>query len=86
MHKNYRSPMKYRKLTSKFQTTIPEEVRKALHLKVGDQIFFQILDDGKVIIKKAIPFDKEYHEALSYTLSEWGSKHDEEDFSDLQDV
>ena len=78
--------MKYRKLTSKFQTTIPQEVRKILRLKIGDQIAFEVLNDGVVIIKKATRFDKEYHDALSHTLSEWDSKKDEEDFSDLQNL
>ena len=78
--------MKFRKLTSKFQTTIPLEIRKKLKLKVGDQIAFEVLDDGAVILKKASTFDREYHEALSSTLSDWDSKKDDEAFRDLQDL
>lgn len=78
--------MNYKKVTSKFQTTIPQEVREALHLKVGDYVLFEVLADGKVIIKKAEPFDKEYLKALTYTLSEWDSKNDEEAFRDLQNL
>ena len=78
--------MNYKKITSKFQTTIPQEVREALHLKVGDHVIFEVLDDGKVIIKKAEPFDKEYLQALTHTLSEWDSENDEEAFRDLQDL
>jgi AbrB family looped-hinge helix DNA binding protein len=35
-------------LTSKGQITIPKAVREALHLEVGDKIYFEIGDDGSV--------------------------------------
>jgi antitoxin PrlF len=71
------------KLTSKFQATIPQDVRATLKLKAGDQIIFEIINDSKVIIKKATPKDIAYLKALESTLSEWDSKNDDEDYHDL---
>ena len=36
------------KLTSKAQTTIPQPVREALHLREGDELAYAI-EDGRVI-------------------------------------
>ncbi|MBM3886740.1 AbrB/MazE/SpoVT family DNA-binding domain-containing protein [Candidatus Dependentiae bacterium] len=75
--------MAHSKLTSKFQATIPQEIRLALNLEAGDRIIFAITDDNQVVIKKATPLDLVYLEALDSTLSEWSSANDEEDFRDL---
>jgi antitoxin PrlF len=40
------------KLTSKGQTTIPIQVRKALRLRQGDEIAYA-LEDGRVILTRA---------------------------------
>lgn len=69
-------------LTSKGQATIPAEVRKSLALKAGDKVTFEIIDH-KVILQKAQPFDYQYHNALSQTLSEWDSPEDDEAYRDL---
>lgn len=71
------------KLTSKYQATIPKEVRKKLHLKPGDSITFEITINDNIIIRKSRSFDLEYTKALSDTLSEWSSKEDEKDYEDL---
>lgn len=42
------------KLTSKAQTTIPQPVRTALHLKPGDTIAYAIMD-GKVVLSRNTP-------------------------------
>lgn len=42
------------KLTSKAQTTIPQAVRAALHLKAGDEIVY-VVEEGRVAIMKARP-------------------------------
>ena len=42
------------KLTSKAQTTIPQPVRAALHLKEGDEIAYEI-KENRVIVSKASP-------------------------------
>ncbi|MBI2026927.1 MAG: type II toxin-antitoxin system PrlF family antitoxin [Deltaproteobacteria bacterium] len=74
--------MKISKLTSKYQATIPEEVRKFLLLKKGDRVLFEIEDD-QVIVRKATAFDVEYLNSVASTLSEWGSDNDEEAYKDL---
>ena len=71
------------KLTSKFQTTIPQDIRSTLNLKAGDRIIFEITRDKQVIIKKAMPADIAYLKALESTLSEWNSENDTEDYRDL---
>ena len=48
------------KLTEKYQTTIPLEVRKRLHLKKGDYVGFEI-KENMIILKKPTPFDLEYY-------------------------
>jgi AbrB family looped-hinge helix DNA binding protein len=71
------------RLTSKFQATIPQDIRAILDLKAGDRIIFEITKDNHVKIKKATPLDLIYLKSLESTLSEWSSKNDEEDYGDL---
>lgn len=71
------------KLTSKYQATIPKEIREKLQLKPGDRITFEVSINDQIIIRKAKPFDLEYTRALNDTLSEWNSKEDERDYEDL---
>lgn len=71
------------KLTSKNQATVPKPVRRHLHLKAKDQICYEILDDGRVVIRKAQPMDIEYLNALTHTLSEWNSDDDENAYKNL---
>ena len=70
------------KVTSKFQATIPAVVRRALGLKGGDSVVFEI-ENGKVTVRRATPLDKEYAMALEGTLSEWLSANDREAYRDL---
>jgi antitoxin PrlF len=44
------------KLTSKAQTTIPQPVRAALHLKAGDNILY-VLDGNRVVLTRATAED-----------------------------
>jgi len=39
-------------LTNRYQTTIPEMVRKALHLKKRDKIRYTLQADGNVVISR----------------------------------
>jgi len=71
------------KLTSKFQTTIPQEIRKLLGLKAGDRLIFEVTEDNNVQLKKATPLDIAYLKSLQSTLSEWESQEDEEAYRDL---
>ena len=70
------------KITSKYQATIPEPVRKVLHLKAGDAIAFDI-EDNQIRLRKARPIDFSFAGALEQTLSEWESTSDEEAYRDL---
>ncbi len=75
--------MKIVKVTSKYQTTIPQEIRSQLKLKIGDSVFFEIID-GMVVLKKIDSKSKAYLKAVSETLAEWNSQEDEEAYRDLQ--
>lgn len=70
------------KLTSKYQATIPEAVRKAIGLQAGDRIAFDI-EDGVIRLRKAVPLDQEYCRALEETLSEWNTAEDQAAYRDL---
>jgi len=70
------------KLTKKYQATIPEPVRRILHLEAGDTIAFDI-DDNAVHIRKARPVDLAFAQSLEGTLNEWKSAADEEAYRDL---
>ena len=70
------------KLTEKYQSTIPNDVRNFLHLKKGDRVTFKIEND-KVILDKLSYSDYEYLNSLSNILTEWSSIEDEEDYNDL---
>ena len=70
------------KLSTKGQVTIPATIRKAMGIKPGDLIVYEL--QGKSIKLKMIkPFDTAYHAAVSETLEEWNSPKDEEAFNDL---
>ena len=70
------------KLTRKYQATIPEPVRKLLHLDAGDVIAFDIEDDN-VHLRKANPVDLAFAQSIEGTLNEWISAADEEAYRDL---
>jgi antitoxin PrlF len=78
----YRIGMLITKLTVKFQTTIPAEVRQFLHLNKGDSVIFEIEND-RVTVRKALPMDQEYLRSLESTLCEWDSENDEDAYRDL---
>lgn len=70
------------RLTTKYQTTIPKNIRKKLNLEKGDYITFEEVD-GVIFIRKMTPFDAEYAKSIESTLSEWDNKEDDEAFNDL---
>ena len=70
------------KLTSKFQTTIPLSVRKALNLRAGDLVGFEITGT-EIRLKRATPLDVAFAQALTGTLDEWSSEADNKAFGDL---
>ncbi|MBI5593053.1 MAG: type II toxin-antitoxin system PrlF family antitoxin [Deltaproteobacteria bacterium] len=71
------------KLTTKFQTTIPEKIRTILGIHAGDSVSFEITSNKQVFIRKVNPMDLEFAKALEETMSEWLSEHDEEAYRDL---
>ncbi len=74
------------RLTTKFQATIPLEVRKHLHLKKRDEIVYELLNDGTVVVRKQTPLDLEYLKAIESTLTEWNSEDDERAYKHLQNL
>lgn len=69
-------------MTSKYQATIPREVREALNVGAGDRIEFVVEPDG-VRVRKAQRPDPELS-ALEATLApEWNSEADDAAFRDL---
>ena len=75
--------MKNSKLTSKFQATIPQEIRALLGLRSGDVVIFEVTKDKRVELRKASTLDIEYLKSIASTLGEWNTANDEEDFNDL---
>ncbi|WP_317706574.1 AbrB/MazE/SpoVT family DNA-binding domain-containing protein [Methylomarinovum caldicuralii] len=71
------------KVTSKGQATIPAEIRKALGIRPGDRIVWEIDAEGAVRIRRATPLDLEYLKAVESTLEEWHSEADEAAYHDL---
>ncbi len=74
------------KLTSKYQTSIPKEIREILGLNKGDSIGFEIIEGEKKEVKlfKLASFDIDYLKSLDSSLGEWNSKEDNENFKHLQ--
>jgi antitoxin PrlF len=74
------------KVTSKFQATVPADVRAALGIKAGDRILWSV-KDGTAIMRK-MPEDLKGWEPLAWLsfADEWLSPEDEEAFRDLQSL
>jgi AbrB family looped-hinge helix DNA binding protein len=70
------------KLTRKYQATIPEPVRRLLHLEAGDAAAFDIEGD-RVHLRKARHPDLAFVQSLEGSLTEWTSEADEEAYRDL---
>ena len=70
------------KISGKGQVTLPKKVRESLRASPGDLIEYE-LQDNVVLVRRADPFDRGFHAALSDTLTEWSSPEDEEAFRDL---
>jgi AbrB family looped-hinge helix DNA binding protein len=77
-----RSSRPVSRLTRKYQATIPAEVRRALHLKQGDVVQFEI-DGDRVTLRRQTREDRAYLKGLEATLSEWSSPYDDEAYGDL---
>lgn len=71
------------KITAKGQTTIPQDVRAALHVSAGDLIAWEVAADGTATVRRVQPLDLEYLRAVESTLSEWAGSADEEAYREL---
>ena len=71
------------KVTAKGQTTIPQDVRAALHVTPGDLIAWEVGADGTATVRRVQPLDIEYLRAVEGTLSEWSGSADEEAYREL---
>lgn len=71
------------KITAKGQTTIPQDVRAALHVAPGDFIAWEVGPDGTATVRRVQPLDLEYLRAVEGTLSEWSSEADEDAYRGL---
>ncbi len=74
--------MKASKITTKYQATVPKEVREFLTLHAGDGLRWEI-EDGKVVVHKLTKLDLEWQKSIEMTLSEWSSPEDEEAYGSL---
>lgn len=71
------------KITAKGQTTIPQEIRAALHVGPGDLIVWDVGADGTATVRWVQPLEVEYLGALAGTLSEWSGRADEDAYRGL---
>lgn len=71
------------KVTVKGQTTIPKEIRTALHIKPGDLLLWEAGDEGVAKVRRVQPLDLAYLRAVEGTLGEWSSEADEEAYRGL---
>lgn len=71
------------KVTSKFQTSIPKDVREKLAIHAGDYVTFAIKGNA-VTFRKVEKIDKNLLKLMQKNLHEWNSKEDDECFSHLK--
>ena len=72
----------FARITSKSQTTVPAEVRKALKVGPGDTLAYRIGPDG-VVVTRVEPMDMAYLRSLERGLSEWETAEDAAAYDDL---
>jgi antitoxin PrlF len=68
------------KLTAKSQTTIPQSVRRALQLKPGDELVYEIIEQ-RVILTRARPARQADDPFRAF--DEWTSAADDDAYADL---
>jgi AbrB family looped-hinge helix DNA binding protein len=76
---------KVTRLTTKHQTTIPLEVRRALGLRAGDQVQFSV-EGSTVTLRKAEPplsNDLVFRLVQAHAMRDWDTPEDDEAFRDL---
>jgi AbrB family looped-hinge helix DNA binding protein len=71
------------KITAKGQTTIPADIRTAMHVGPGDMLAWEMVSANVVQVRRVQPLDVEYLHAIEGTLDEWRSPADEDAYRDL---
>lgn len=71
------------KITAKGQTTVPAEVRAALHIQAGDLIVWEPQADGSARVRRVQPLELDYLRAIEGTLTEWNSPADDQAYREL---
>jgi len=74
--------METSRITTKYQATVPADVRAALGLKAGDTLAWDVREKI-VTVRKARALDVAFAAAVSTTLEEWDSPEDEAAWRDL---
>jgi AbrB family looped-hinge helix DNA binding protein len=70
------------RVSSKGQVTLPKKVRAAIGVGPGDAVTYEVAQ-GVVTLRRLEPIDIAFHAAVESTLTEWGSKEDDEAYGDL---
>lgn len=75
--------MEFSKVTSKFQATVPADIRATLGIKAGDTIAWAVKDGTATV--RLLPKDLSGWDPLAWLsfADEWLSPEDEEAFRDL---
>ena len=71
------------KISARGQTTIPQEIRRALKIAPGDFIAWAVEANGTATVRRILPLDIDYLRAVKGTLSEWAGATDEEAYGGL---
>ncbi|MFM7087540.1 MAG: AbrB/MazE/SpoVT family DNA-binding domain-containing protein [Cyanobium sp.] len=69
-------------LTAQGEVTIPKAIREALNLRPGDQLRWDLDDDG-VRVRLVSPLDLTDLRGVEAGLQEWASPEDAQAFADL---
>jgi antitoxin PrlF len=56
-------------LTDRYQTTVPEPVRRVLKLRKRDRLHYQVRENGEVVLSRAAPADEAEDPALGPFLA-----------------
>ena len=70
------------KVTANHKASIPFAIRELLALEEGDTLVFELVD-GRVVLRRDMPMDADYLEAVSATFSEWESAEDDAAYGNL---
>jgi AbrB family looped-hinge helix DNA binding protein len=70
------------KVTTKYQATIPQEVREFLGVRQGDAVQY-LIERGEVKLRRVTTPDLAYLAAVEKTRTEWDSAADNDAFRDL---